>query len=885
MTNYLKNELDLHLKNDEELYDFVQKNAKNGLWFWDLEVSNFCWISTEIELILGYNAIFEYSVFVNQLIGFFIDNDLLNSTRLTANNTPHPEYLLKYIHQNGSTVAMNCVCKIFYDAEGNPNRVLGANTLAQHYEFPLVTSDTTYQSIGTSIKNSKVLFVMKTDIYGNYNFINDNYHQLFCSDKESLLGTNAMLYVIEEDHEVCRETIMKCFRSPLTPFAIFLRKINKHGEIITNQWEFTALIDDEGKPFEVLCIGYNVSDHVKIENDLSVLVANMTDLLISVDDNGVVTYVSPNVTKLYHYELNEIVGKHYIDFIHHQDLEIGIRTVKNALISGVPFKNLEIRLKEKHGSYYWTNINSSINPLNKETIMVLNDITARKHAEIELTRTKTLLQETNQVAKIGGWELNISTGTLYWSKITKEIHELDELYQPTIEDGINFYKDDRSRKVIANAVESCINFGTPYDVELELITATGKEIWVRSVGKADFSNPNRQRIYGTFQNITETKLAEEQLKKTKDLLEQTNKLARIGGWSFDVATRDIYWSDVMKEILEVNLDFNPTFETGIAFYKEGFCRELIENAIQNCIEYGTPFEVETKVINTSQKEIWVKLIGKTEIEDNKIKRIFGTFQDIHQSKVVEENNKNIQNLEILLTKEKQLNQLKSRFISLTSHEFRTPLSVILGSTELLDVYISKIEDAQLKDKTNKQLENIITQVNRLTGIITDILNLEKTAEGKITVKKEPLLIKAFLEKMAQEFQYQPNEHRNLTLFLPSEEKEIISDESILRHVMNNLIGNAFKYSRGIYQNPEIHLTYFDNHFCINVKDYGIGIPQTEQKYLFETFFRASNVIKTEGTGLGLNIAKEFTEKLQGEISFESEEGKGCKFTLIFPYSI
>jgi signal transduction histidine kinase len=208
----------------------------------------------------------------------------------------------------------------------------------------------------------------------------------------------------------------------------------------------------------------------------------------------------------------------------------------------------------------------------------------------------------------------------------------------------------------------------------------------------------------------------------------------------------------------------------------------------------------------------------------------------------------------------------------------------MGSTELLELYSERVEDVAIKDKMQEHLGNIISKVDRLTGMVSDILTLEKTAEGKTTLHLKSVKIVAFLQKLSREFYLNHRDKRKLILILPNEEKEILSDESLLLHILNNLISNAFKYSRGVENSPELKLEYFEKGFIISVKDYGMGIPLKDQQQLFETFYRASNVISTEGTGLGLSIAKEFTLKLGGEISFESTEGKGCTFKLQLPYN-
>lgn len=1013
MENYLKIKLNEVIKVDSSVFDFIQQFALEGFWFLDAKNTSSCWLNPKLLSVLGYQLPYEVDALTNNWANFSNEKD--TTSLLQAINTlgTNESIKLNYLHKNGSIIKANCSLKLIFDSAGNIENILGANTVIEKDTLLDHTEISFHQSIGQSTINSDFLYILKTDIHGNYTYINDYFYKVFGFKEEDILGTNALLSIIPEDHAACQETVVKCFMYPKKAFQVILRKKNKNNEIVTNQWEFTGLADENGQTFEILCVGYNVSEKVKTENDLSILVSNMTDLLISVNYHGVITFVSPNVNELYLYELDEIIGKPYIDFVHDEDIEIAIEAIRKTIATGIPFTNLEVRIKKKEGDFFWTNINSSINPINKETILVINDISTKVEYLRELKQAKELLQEISEVSNVGGWEYFPETKYFFWSDISRKIYGLPFEFVPSLGNIQKFLKP-KSKKTFQYAIEQAIQNNLYSDLELEILSANQQEIWLRSIIKADFTNDVCTRVYGTFQDIdqlkkaeiarekstkllkhlakqvpgilyqfqltddgrhffsylsrqlvntpemdllispeektkvllnyihpddyqmvinkiatsakfltlkdiefrvilpsqkerwlkttstperlndgviwhgymsdiTDRKHVEQELRRTKDFLQETTQVARIGGWSIDIPSHHVYWSNMIKEIVQVPLDIQPSIAFGLSLYKEGYSRNLIKESINNCIEYGYPFDVELQIVNIKNEEIWVKIIGKAEIENGKIKRVYGILQDINQSKIAEENTKNLHRVEILLTKEKQLNLLKSRFISLTSHEFRTPLAGILGSAELLELYTKKIEDVQLKNKMQEHISHITSQVDRLTGIVADVLTLEKTAEGKTLLKLQAVAIKAFLQKISNDLYINLRDNRKLKLILPEDEKEVFTDESLLVHILNNLISNAFKYSRGINQSPEIQLTYFDEYFIIIIKDYGLGIPKKDQDHLFETFFRAGNVVSTEGTGLGLSIAKEFTEKLGGQISFESREGKGSTFTLKLPY--
>lgn len=251
------------------------------------------------------------------------------------------------------------------------------------------------------------------------------------------------------------------------------------------------------------------------------------------------------------------------------------------------------------------------------------------------------------------------------------------------------------------------------------------------------------------------------------------------------------------------------------------------------------------------------------------------------SRDVTDREKMLEELKISLAKEKELNQLKSRFISMTSHEFRTPLATIMSSTELLGMILRRSEAGDLITMSETHISRINAQVKRLTAVISDLLILEKSSQNKIVFTQQEILINRFVKNIVDNHISDMGSKINTDI---SEEDIIIhTDPTWLSHIIYNLIENAIKYSVNSDQCPEVILEKCEKNILIKVKDYGIGIPQSDQKYIFGSFFRGENVSNIKGTGLGLNIVKEFINKLGGDISFVSQEGKGSVFTLKLPY--
>jgi len=228
-----------------------------------------------------------------------------------------------------------------------------------------------------------------------------------------------------------------------------------------------------------------------------------------------------------------------------------------------------------------------------------------------------------------------------------------------------------------------------------------------------------------------------------------------------------------------------------------------------------------------------------------------------------------------LNKEKELGDLKSRFVSMASHEFRTPLSTILSSASLLAKYIESSE----QEKRNKHILRIKSSVSNLTDILNEFLSIGKIEDGRIEVRYSYFNAKEFLHNLCVEMQAiaLPMQVINYT----HKGKEWVElDTSLLRNILFNLLSNAIKFS---YEGSEINLSSEVNEeeFIIKIADSGIGISKEDQAHLFERFFRAGNATNIQGTGLGLHIVSKYIELLNGRIDFTSKLEKGTTFTIHF----
>lgn len=232
-----------------------------------------------------------------------------------------------------------------------------------------------------------------------------------------------------------------------------------------------------------------------------------------------------------------------------------------------------------------------------------------------------------------------------------------------------------------------------------------------------------------------------------------------------------------------------------------------------------------------------------------------------------------------LSKEKELSDLKSRFVSMASHEFRTPLSTILSSASLL----AKYTETEEQDKRNKHIHRIKSAVNNLTDILNEFLSIGRIEDGKIVAHFNEFDIHEMVTNLCNEIQGIAKQGQYIN-YVHSGQRQVWLDPSLLRNILINLLSNAIKFSPE-FSTITIETLVTHHRIRIMVRDNGIGISGTDQDHLFERFFRGANVTNIQGTGLGLHIVGKYIELMDGTIECSSELEKGTTFTITFKNSI
>ncbi|HEY0669059.1 MAG TPA: PAS domain S-box protein [Sphingobacteriaceae bacterium] len=386
---------------------------------------------------------------------------------------------------------------------------------------------------------------------------------------------------------------------------------------------------------------------------------------------------------------------------------------------------------------------------------------------------------------------------------------------------------------------------------------------------------------GTIEDITETV-------KAREIIAESEK------WFRNVANNApvmICSIGVDRECTYVNktwLDFTGrTFEDEVSIdciddvYPDD--KKRVTKVFDNCFDNRLEFRTEYRSRFRDDSYRWISVTGRPLYSpDNTFMGFICSAVDINEQVMVYQELENrvrerTAESTAALEREKEVNNIKSRFVSMASHEFRTPLTTILSSVELMETYLAISELEHLP----KHVDRIKSSVKHLRSILDDFLSVEKLEQGNVKNRKEVFDLREYIAETVDEVESLLKNNQHI-MYNYSGDNQINSDKEIINHILFNLLSNAIKYSE---KDVILDATVSEDVVCIDITDQGIGIPEEDQKYLFSNYFRASNVGSIKGTGLGLSIVKRYVEILEGSIKFTSTPGVGTKFTLRIPKSI
>lgn len=506
----------------------------------------------------------------------------------------------------------------------------------------------------------------------------------------------------------------------------------------------------------------------------------------------------------------------------------------------------------------------------------------RLQAENQIAKTTEILERTGELANIGGWSVNLKTMKLSWTRETFRIAEIEPPVEPCLEEGINLFAPE-ARPTIAAAVQAAIDSGTPYDLELPIITARGRQRWVHTQGFAEFQGSKPVRIYGTFQDITARKQTEQLLlaneAKFRAIIDQSPVPMAIN----DEWQRITFLNPAFIKTFGYDLDDIPTLAAWWPkAYPDPEYRQWVIDSWQaelvRAAKTGTeftPYELKIHCKDGNDRFVLASAAPLTAcLEETQLVLLY----DISERKRAEQN---------LKLAHETSNRAKNEFLANMSHEIRTPLTAILGFADIL----GEDEAVHQSPEWRKQIVDTIKNAGaHLLAVINDILDLSKIEADKLTVEKTDTPLVELLGEV-ERLMHHTAAGKGLVLSMAISShlpERILCDATRLRQILMNLVGNAIKFTA----EGSVRITAGVEHqdrqarLVIDIADTGPGMSPEQVLGLFKPFGQADSTVTRRhgGTGLGLVISRRLAQILGGDVTLlNTEIGKGSCFRFVLPF--
>lgn len=712
------------------------------------------------------------------------------------------------------------------------------------------------------------------------------------------------------------------------PFSKYSGKVPDDDLVGVFDFHFIPLKDSEGQIYNLMCFVDDKTNEIKSRKQSEFqakLLRNVNDVIISLDDNYNINYWNKPAEKVYGFSQEEVLGHKLEEFYTYKWIDDKDKEMSIAKVAEQGHWEGEVRhiLKNKTELIVHTNATVIYDESGKFSgiIAVNRDITERKKYERELELNNRLMKVVGKVAKIGAWEFDYQTYGVHWTDAIYEINNLEGRDNPI---SISMYSGvfiGKSKEAFGNAIKGLLEDKKAFNLVLRFKDFKNIEKWVRVTGSPIVEDGKIVKIYGIMQDVTESYEKELTLRKNENFIYSLH--ANIDGV--------VYRTTAKNTVVYVN-------QNGLNLFDYDSIEELNQVGVSNI--YNDPEErarvlemlrstggftkMEVQFRRKDGTIFWGLNSCILHFDENGEEVFDGIILDITEQKRKEQElndlntyleqrvNERTQDLKhtqesliASLQKEREFLDIRAKFITTVTHEYRTPLTIIQTATYLLEKSFEK----RNKDRFYKQIEKITNSVETMTVLLDNVLTIKSFDINAAQKYIERFDVFSLIGDVVDNQRQIQKNKCHVSIVSRLKNLEIYSDKTMLRQILNNIIDNSFKYSldngeikitvdkvknleEGLdYEIDEIgefsdkeyyYRTQIYKYVRIRIKDFGFGIVDEQIKQLFIPFRRGENSQGISGLGLGLTIAYTWINLLEGKLYFDSNVGEFTEATIILP---
>ncbi len=710
-------------------------------------------------------------------------------------------------------------------------------------------------------------------------YISPSYERVFGRTCASLMSQPDSF--LEAVHPDDRQAVIAEYQAEAQTgkFDLSYRIVRPDGTVRYLQARGRAVRDASGAVVNHAGSAIDITERRQAEHEQALareLLMAMSDGLSVVTPDGVQVDVNPAFCAMTGFAREELIGQRPpYPYWHPDDLPVIVAAFARAKAELSGEFELPFRHKDGNRIQVLLSVRHIAGPDGalRYLFALIKDITLLRRTQDDLLRERSLLAAMLEASTAGLWDWDLRTGSEYLSPRFKEMfgyadHEMEN--RPESWQRIIFTED--LPQVLASFGRHVASRGAePFNNVVRYHHRDGSTVWVICAGKVvEWSADGRPlRMVGCHVDVTAQYRMQNDLRQANDLLDQTNAVARIGGWEIELATGALHWTRVTREIHEVPDDYRPVLAEGIGFYREGESRESIQRAVAQALRDGTPWDLELELVTAKGAVRWVRAVGRVEMRDGRPVRIYGAFQDIHERKLAE------LALDEARRRAEDASRAKSEFLANMSHEIRTPMNGVLGMTELLI-------GMGLNHEQEDAARTIYRSAEALLTILNDVLDFSKIEAGRLEFEDVAFDLDRLVFDVLELFRGRVaggavDLHVRIDPALAARRR---GDPGRVRQILSNLVGNAVKFTHEGHVLVEVRAE--GDRVGLVVSDTGVGIPGERQAALFSPFTQAdaSTSRRYGGTGLGLAICRRLCEAMGGSIALDSAPGAGSTFTVL-----